>query len=123
MEHIVPPRDLQGWQNLPVLAIAHFDPVVAQGLELPALHEIMKHSYSRFPVVERGCLVGMLSRAKIQTALDQGSVPRPSAAFAVRPGQAIREVQHLLIESEDGIIVVTDREDGRPLAVAEREGM
>jgi chloride channel protein, CIC family len=63
MEHIVPPRDLQGWQNLPVSAIAHFDPVVAQGLELSALHEIMKHSYSRFPVVERGCLVGMLRGA------------------------------------------------------------
>jgi chloride channel protein, CIC family len=57
MEHIVPPRDLQSWQKLPVSAIAHFDPVVAEGLEPPALHEIIKDSYSRFPVVERGCLV------------------------------------------------------------------
>ena len=72
MEHIVPPRDLQGWQNLRVSAIAHFDPVVAEGLEPPALHEIIKHSYSRFPVVERGCLVGMLSRAKIQIAFGSG---------------------------------------------------
>ena len=136
MEHIVPPRDLQGWQNLPVSAIAHFDPVVAEGLEPPALQEIMNHSYNRFPVVEGGCLIGMLTRVKIQAALDQGSVPRPGPAFSVRPGQAIREVQHLLIESEEGIVVITDREDGRPLAVVtlhdllraqlavgEREGM
>ena len=136
MEHIVPPRDLQGWQNLPVSAIAHFDPVVAKGLEPAALREIMNYSYNRFPVVEGGRLVGILTRAKIQAALDQRSVPQPGTAFTVRPGQAIREVQHLLIESEDGIVVVTDRENGRPLAVVtlhdllraqlavgEREGM
>ena len=62
MEHIVPPRDLQGWQNLPVSAIAHFDPVVAEGLEPAALREIMNYSFNRFPVVEGGCLTGILTR-------------------------------------------------------------
>ena len=32
MEHVRPPRDLQSWQQLPVSAIANFQPVVVKGL-------------------------------------------------------------------------------------------
>ena len=117
MEHIVPPRDLRAWQNLPISAIAHFDPVVVESLEPQTLREAVEHSYLRFPVTKEGGLIGILTRAEIHAALEEGRTPRPGPAKAVRPGQIVRDVQHLLIESNDGMVVVADREAGRPLAV------
>ncbi len=117
MEHIIPPRDLKSWQNLPVSAIARFDPVVIASLEPDDLRDAMRYPYSRFPVVEDGRLTGILNRAEIQIALDRGAAPKAGAAYDVRPWQVIREIQNLLIESEDGIVVVTDRENGNPIAV------
>ena len=77
----------------------------------------MRYPYSRFPVVEGGRLTGILNRAEIQIALDRGAAPKAGVAYDVRPWQVIREIQNLLIESEDGIVVVTDRENGNPIAV------
>ena len=76
MEHIVPPRDLHGWQNLPVSAIAHFEPVIVDNLEPHALSQIIKYPYSRFPLVKDNCLIGILTALEIQNALDQGRTPR-----------------------------------------------
>ena len=35
MEHLVPPRDLRSWQNLPISAIANFSPVVIEDFSRP----------------------------------------------------------------------------------------
>jgi chloride channel protein, CIC family len=117
LEHIVPPRDFRAWQNLPISAIAHFDPVVVEGLESHGLREALEHSYRRFPVTNAGRLIGILSRAEIEAALEGKRALRPSPASVAHPGQFVREVQDLLIQSDDGMVVITDREGGRPLAV------
>ncbi len=117
MEHIVPPRDIHAWQNLPISAIARFEPAMVDGLEPEALRTALENPFQRFPVVNDSALTGILTRAEIEIALKEGRAPRLSRATSVRPGQLLREVQTLLIESDEAMVVITDREGGRPLAV------
>ena len=49
-----PPRGLQGWQQLPVSAIANFQPVVLRDPGAASLQAVLKaHPYERFPVTQR----------------------------------------------------------------------
>ncbi len=89
MEHLIPPRDLRSWQNLPISAIANFKPVVVRDsspAELKALLE--HHPYKHFPVVESERLKGIVTRTEIETAIkEQRSLtldPRAPASLAIR---------------------------------------
>ncbi|WP_202797426.1 chloride channel protein [Chthoniobacter flavus] len=118
MAHVVPPRDLRSWQNLPISAIAHFEPAVISGLEETTCAAILeKTPYQRYPVATNGKLEGILLRSDFEAAQKEkrpvGLVP----AVTARPSQTIRQCQVLLIESTCGLIVITDTEGGRPLAV------
>jgi chloride channel protein, CIC family len=62
LEHVIPPRDLQAWRQLPVSAIARFDPVTVGDLRVEAVARVLKsHPYQRFPVVQNGVLFGVLT--------------------------------------------------------------
>ena len=51
LEKLLPPRDLQSWQNLSVSAIANFQPVVLNTLEPTEVEIFLKtHAFSHFPV-------------------------------------------------------------------------
>src|SRR4029079_409860 len=51
LEHVIPPRDLQAWQQLPVSAIANFRPVTIESKLLSDAQRLVgQHPYSRFPV-------------------------------------------------------------------------
>lgn len=119
MEHIIPPRDLRSWHNLPVSAIANFEPVViADVAGMNGAELLQKAPYRYFPVVEEGGkLAGLLARAEIESALREQRAPKLMPASSVRPGQTILECQSALIESAAGLVVVTDKPDGVPLAV------
>ncbi len=119
MSHVVPPRDLRSWQNLPISAIAHFQPITLTALDESTIAKALEESpYQRFPVVENDSLAGILLRADAALAqLDRRPV-RLAPAVTARPSQTIRECQALLIESACGLLVITDTgEKGRPLAV------
>ena len=111
LEHVRPPRGLQGWQQLPVSAIANFQPVV---LLNPGAAEIQKalkaHPYQRFPVAKEGRLAGILTRKEAEAALAEKRLPRLEAAITCLPGQSIRQLQALLIESTTHLVVLTDAE-------------
>ncbi|MDR3403842.1 MAG: chloride channel protein [Chthoniobacter sp.] len=118
MAHVVPPRDLRSWQNLPISAIAHFQPVIVTDLEEAALVAIVeKVPYQRFPVASNGKLEGILLRTDFEEAQKEKRTVRLLPAVTARPSQTIRQCQALLIESACGLIVITDTEQGRPLAV------
>jgi CIC family chloride channel protein len=118
MEHIIPPRDLRSWQNLPVSAIAHFDPVIAEDLGETALAGLLQNfSYRYFPVTENGKIKGVLARAEIERALLEHRPVSLLAAATTQPGKTIRESQDALVESASGMIILTDKADGKPLAV------
>jgi len=118
LQQLIPPRDLRGWQNLPVSAIIHFNPTVIEETHETALKEfLVHHPYRRFPVVEKGRLAGVAVRTEIEAAIFEHRPLELESAVTCRPGISIRECQNLMIESESGMVVVTRVPDGPVLAV------
>jgi CIC family chloride channel protein len=108
LEHVRPPRGLQGWQQLPVSAIANFRPVVAGDLDPAEIRKLLQaHPYQRFPVASAGKLAGILTRKEAEAALTEKRAPRLEPATTCLPGQTIRQLQALLIESSTGLVVLT----------------
>lgn len=118
IEYIIPPRDLQSWQNYPVAAISQFTPVMAESLDPGELRKLLQeHNFQRFPYMKDGKLAGIVSREEIEHALDTGRQPRIRDAQTCERQQSISEAQFGLIESEDGIVVILDKEGGTPVGV------
>ena len=113
LEHVMPPRDLQGWQQLPVATIANFQPVVISDLSAPALRSVLKmHPFQRFPVVQDGKLTGILTRKEADSALADGHPPQFEPAVTCSPTQGIRDLQRLLVESTTLLVVVQNPNSG-----------
>lgn len=118
LEHVIPPRDLQSWQQLPVSAIANFQPVLIGELEPVKLRELLNaHPYQRFPVVREEKLAGMLTRKEAESALAENRAPKLEPPVTCRPTQSVGELQNLLIESSTLVVVLLDREGGRVLGL------
>jgi chloride channel protein, CIC family len=136
LQHLIPPRDLRSWQNLPISALANFKPVSISDRSEPALSQLIaQYPYRHFPVLDDGHLAGVAARAEIETALAERRPLRLNAAVTCRPGQSIRESQARLIQSSTGTLMITDDSETKllgivtlhdllraQLAVAEREG-
>jgi CIC family chloride channel protein len=118
LEHVIPPRDLLGWQQLPVSAIANFQPVIIGDLSPAKLREVLAaHPYQRFPVVREGKLEGILTRKEAQAAMAENRAPKLEPAVTCRPNQSIGELQNLIIESSTLLVVVLDQASGRVLGL------
>jgi CIC family chloride channel protein len=118
LEHVRPPRGLQEWQQLPVSAIANFQPVV---LRDPGAAEIQKalkaHPYQRFPVTKGGRLAGIVTREEAEAALAGKRSPSLEPSTTCPPGQTIRQLQVLLIESTTHLVVLVDGDGQNVLGV------
>jgi CIC family chloride channel protein len=114
IEHVRPPRDLHSWQQLPVSAIANFQPTVVNDLRPAALQEVLKkYPYQRFPVVQEGRLMGILTRIIAEGTVAKKTLPHLEPAVFCLRQQTIRDLQHLLIESSTQFVVVLDCEGGK----------
>lgn len=118
LEHIIPPRDLRSWQNLPISAIAHFEPVVIEDLSESALKVTLKqHPYHFFPVVNNGRLKGIAARIEVEASISERRPVRLEPAITCRPGKIIREMQHHFIDDSNGFIVLSEPSKGSVLGV------
>jgi CIC family chloride channel protein len=118
IEHVKPPRDLQGWQQLPVSAIANFHPIVLNDSSPEELAKSLKlHPYQRFPVMRNGELAGILTRKEAESALAEGRVMKLEKAVICLPAQTVRELQFLLIESAALMVVLLDQPKGKILGL------
>jgi len=118
LEQVQPPRDLRSWQQLPVSAIANFEPTVARSLAPADLAQLLKASpYARFPVVDGERLVGILSRDEAQLAANEGRVPKLLAPVTVLPSHSVEKLQSKLIESDVGVVVLVDQPGGKVLGL------
>jgi CIC family chloride channel protein len=109
LEHLRPPRGVQGWQQLPLSAIANFQPVVLRDPGAAEIQKVLKaHPYQRFPIIKEGKLAGILTRKEAEAALSEKRFPRLEAVKTCQPGQTIRQLQTLLIESTTQLVVLTD---------------
>ena len=118
LDHLIPPRDLRSWQNLPISAMANFKPVTVTDCSASALTELLdRHPYRYFPVMENGCLKGIASREEIAAAISQRRSPTLQPATTCEPGESIRVSQTRLIQSSSHMVVITDPSAGRLLAI------
>jgi CIC family chloride channel protein len=118
LEHVVPPRDLQSWQQLPVSAIANFQPVVMRDLAAGEIQKLLRtHPYQRFPVVLDGVMKGILTRKEAEAAIAGRRPPTCEPAVACLPQQTISELQGLLIESTSQVVVLLDQPKGKVLGL------
>jgi CIC family chloride channel protein len=118
IEHVIPPRDLRSWQNLPISAIANFRPVTIEDVSQDALKELLeRHPYKRFPVIEDKKLKGIAKREEIAASIAEHRPFKVEPVLTCRPGETIRESQARLIESTTGTIALTDQLDGNVLGV------
>ncbi len=118
LEHVIPPRDLQAWRQLPVSAIARFEPVVASDLRTEGVARLLRsHPYQRFPVVENGRLAGVLTRKEAERAMAEKREPKLEAAVTCAPGEKVGELQGKVIESNSLMVVLVDRPGGQVLGV------
>jgi CIC family chloride channel protein len=135
LDHLIPPRDLRSWQNLPVSVLANFKPVTASDTSEGALAKLIEqYPYRYFPVMAERELQGVASRSEIELALREHRALKLEPAVTCPPRQTIRESQTLLLQSTTGTIAIS--EDGKTLlgiltlhdllraqlAAAEREG-
>jgi CIC family chloride channel protein len=114
IEHVRPPRDLQSWEQLPVSAIANFQPVILTTLTENELQQnLAAHPYRQFPVVSSGKLAGVLTREEADKALAEKREARLKAATVCLRDENIGRLQQLLIESDTQIVLLMDRLDGQ----------
>jgi CIC family chloride channel protein len=119
LERVIPPRDLQSWQQLPVSAIANFQPVVVPADCAPGeLRKLLNSCpYQRFPVVKNGALAGILTRREAEGALAQGRPPKWEPPVTCLPAQTIQELQGRLVESTALVTILLDQPGGRVLGL------
>ena len=118
LEKLLPPRDLQSWQKLPVSTIANFQPVVLSSLEPAEVEKILKtRGFASFPVMQEGKPTGILTRAEWTAALAEKRPPSLAPVVRCEPRQTIRQLQALLIESPTGMAVVCDATTGNLLGL------
>jgi chloride channel protein, CIC family len=114
LEHVRPPRDLQSWQQLPVSAIASFQPVIVRSLNAAGIQAVLQaHPYQRFPVEQNGGLAGILTRREAELALAEQRAPKLERPTTCLRAQTIRDLQHQLIESASQFVVMLDQPDGK----------
>ncbi|SKA76299.1 chloride channel protein, CIC family [Prosthecobacter debontii] len=112
LERIIPPRDLETWQQLPVSAIANFHPVVISDLSATTLKAAFdQHPFANFPVMQEGRLSGILTRREMEHALLTNTPVDLEPAISSDPRESIVNIQTRLLESNAGIVVLTDEKD------------
>lgn len=110
LEHVIPPRDLRSWHELPVSAIAHFEPVMMTDLSPEGMRKVLRESpYAQFPVMVDGELQGVLSRTEAERAILEKCAPDLQPAEICPPSEKIRDVQNVLITAPSGLVILKDR--------------
>jgi CIC family chloride channel protein len=111
LHKIHPPVDLQGWQNLPVAAIANPAPVMLESLEPGAMREkLERFPFQSFPLLEKGKVRGIVTRQALEQALLAGGPPEVLKPSFCHPDQTVREIGRKFLESSAYVLVVVDRE-------------
>ncbi len=110
----MPPRDLRGWRQYPVSAIANFEPITLADLAPEAVRTALDaYPFARFPVVrEAEGMPGLLLRRDAEPELAAG---RPFSIHQVPTclrEQSIGEAQARIIEGGLGVVLLLDKPGG-----------
>ncbi len=111
LHKIHPPVDLQGWQNLPVAAIANPSPVMLESLAADEVRrKLEQYPFASFPLLEKGRVSGVVTREALQKALQDGAPPGVLKAAFCHPEHTVRDIGKKFLESSAWVLVVVDRQ-------------
>ena len=114
LEHVRPPRDLQSWEQVPVSALANFQPVTLTSLAEAEISRLLAaHPYQQFPVVIAGQLQGLLTRTEAERALATRTPASLKPATTCLRLETVRQLQQRLIDSDTQMVLVLDRPNGQ----------
>jgi len=109
MTRIKPPRDISAWMNMPVSSIANFKPVVICDLSEQTLRKMISdHPYRCFPVEIKDAPPAVITRHEMEASLLRHDIPKTERAVFCRKDQTLKQVEHLIIESHSGMMLVSD---------------
>jgi CIC family chloride channel protein len=109
LDKLLPPRDFQSWQKLPVSAIANFQPVVLNSIAPAEIEKFLNaYTFTNFPVMQDGKLTGIAPRIELAEAIAEKRPPRLAPAVCCEPRHTIRELQTALLDSPTGMAVICD---------------
>ena len=118
IERMVPPRNLQTWENLPVSAVANFNPIVATDLSSSSLNKLFSaHPYQRLPVISNGTISGVITRQEADAAARQNRPPKCEPAITCTPSETIRQIEARMVDSGSLLLILTDRPGGQVLGI------
>jgi chloride channel protein, CIC family len=118
LEKLLPPRDFQSWQKLPVSTITNFQPVVLDNLGPVEIKKFLEnYSFRHFPVMQNGELTGIVSRLELAESIVEKRPPKLAPVVRCLPRQNIRELQTLLLDSPTGMAVVCDAASGKMIGL------
>ncbi len=110
VERLVPPRSLRTWMELPSARIANFSPKVIADLSAEALKKFISGAtHTRFPVVMKNHLAGVLTRSEALQSLEESRSPVLEVAVTCSPATPVREVANKIVNSPSGLIIVIDQ--------------
>jgi CIC family chloride channel protein len=118
IERMVPPRNLQSWENMPVSAVANFNPIIATDLSSTSLSKLFSaHPYQRLPVVSNGTISGVITRQEAEVAVRENRPPKCEPATTCTPAETIRQIEARMVDSGSLLLILTDRPGGQVLGI------
>lgn len=118
LEHVIPPRDLRSWHDLPVSVIACFSPVVIDNQSASVMARLLaEHPYRHFPVVAGDRLLGIATREEIERGISSHHPMKLETTITCQPGDSILQVQNHFMESGTGMVVLINGKEGKLLGI------
>jgi CIC family chloride channel protein len=108
---VLPPRHFKRWREIPVTALASFNPIVATALDPDSLRQLLARSaHQYFPVAgPDGLVSGILSRHDAEVATDPGRGPPKLAPAAwIAPKDTVGAARKRLLDSGSDFLCVGD---------------
>ncbi|MCB1228422.1 MAG: chloride channel protein [Verrucomicrobiales bacterium] len=107
VERFSPPLDIRRWRRQPTSVLANPNPILCENLAPEALIHLRRNfPYTRFPVVENGMLLGILTRDEMRTAAAEDRPVQLEKAVTCLPDTSLQAIEAQLIESHTGMVVV-----------------
>lgn len=106
---IIPPRDMQAWQNRPVGDVMNARPRSVERWDSVSVAWLLQESpFKVFPCLEQASLQGLASRSMLEQFLKTGEIPELMPAIQCPQHASIRDASQLFINAPQGFITIVD---------------
>lgn len=108
---IIPPKDMQSWQNRSVGEIMNSRPVSFEHFETERIKKLLQdYPFRVFIQVKDNVPVGFVSRTLLENFLGTQQIPKLVDPVVSSSQSTVRDVSELFIESPLGLVALVDRD-------------